>query len=779
MKKYLELIPIMAKQHRKQNRMTRLCIIMAVFLVTVIFGMSDMEMRSQFIQAVKTDGSWHAGFVMDEEQGEILKERPEIEQIARYGTLNYDLKDGYQIDGTETVICGFDKELMKMFPETEYVEGRFPKNADEAVLNERAAKRLKLREGDSIELTVPEGRGKQYRITGIRKDTALEAEHDAFGMFLNMEGFCALRPEETEAAQEVLYYVKFRRFCNIQKAISEIRRQFGLKDKQVAENAKVLMLLFQSRDRYLMSFYFVAVILAVLVVIAGIFMIAASMNSNIAQRTEFFGMLRCLGATRKQVIHFVKIESLFWCRTAIPAGVLAGVFIVWGLCGMLRYLSPGLFEGLPVFGVSWPGVAAGILVGFLTVLLAAGAPAKRAAKVSPLAAVSGNAGTMQAVKRAAHTRFIKVDTALGIHHASGSKKNFFLVTGSFAFSIILFLSFSTAVDFMNHALTPLRPSAPDISILRKDDSYLIGEELLEELKTYPGVKYVFGRNYAKLDVPSGGESIRVISYHEQQFELEEKSLLEGNLKEVSAGEGVLSVAGKENLFTLGSRISILADGKEREVVVKGVLGNVPYMNGNSAGTLVCSEKIFKELTGEAGYAELDIQLERGADDLQVEKIRKAAENMCGDSVSFSDKRAGNQEVKGAGYSMSLFIYGFLAVIALIAFFNIINCIAMGVSARMKEYGAMRAIGMSVRQLIRMVAGEAFAYTVFGAALGCAVGLPLNRFLFHILVTGRWGDAWSLPVWEMSVIAAVMLCSVCVAVMGPAVQIRKMTGHCER
>ena len=330
MKKYLELIPIMAKQHRKQNRMTRLCIIMAVFLVTVIFGMSDMEMRSQFIQAVKTDGSWHAGFVMDEEQGEILKERPEIEQIARYGTLNYDLKDGYQIDGTETVICGFDKELMKMFPETEYVEGRFPKNADEAVLNERAAKRLKLREGDSIELTVPEGRGKQYRITGIRKDTALEAEHDAFGMFLNMEGFCALRPEETEAAQEVLYYVKFRRFCNIQKAISEIRRQFGLKDKQVAENAKVLMLLFQSRDRYLMSFYFVAVILAVLVVIAGIFMIAASMNSNIAQRTEFFGMLRCLGATRKQVIHFVKIESLFWCRTAIPAGVLAGVFIVWG-----------------------------------------------------------------------------------------------------------------------------------------------------------------------------------------------------------------------------------------------------------------------------------------------------------------------------------------------------------------------------------------------------------------------------------------------------------------
>lgn len=44
--------------------------------VTVIFGMADMEMRSQYIQAVKTDGSWHGGFVMDEEQGACLGNAP-------------------------------------------------------------------------------------------------------------------------------------------------------------------------------------------------------------------------------------------------------------------------------------------------------------------------------------------------------------------------------------------------------------------------------------------------------------------------------------------------------------------------------------------------------------------------------------------------------------------------------------------------------------------------------------------------------------------------------
>ena len=268
MKHYLDLVKISARQHRKQNRMTRLCIVLAVFLVTVIYGMADMEMRSQMIQAVKTDGSWHAAFLVDEKKGALLAVRPEAETVARYGVLNYNLKDGYQIKGTETAICGFDREFLEMVPDAEITEGKFPETKEEAVLNESAKIRLGVKVGDTIRLQVPRGDVTQYRITGITKDTSLEAEHDAFGMFLNTEGFSSLRPEETEAAQEVLYYVKFRKYCNIQKAIQEISRQFDLKPRQVRQNAKVLMLMFQSGDSYMMRLYLVAAILAGLVMIA-------------------------------------------------------------------------------------------------------------------------------------------------------------------------------------------------------------------------------------------------------------------------------------------------------------------------------------------------------------------------------------------------------------------------------------------------------------------------------------------------------------------------------
>lgn len=47
MRSYLSVIPISAKVRRRQNRMTRLCIIFAVFLVTAVFSMADMDIRME------------------------------------------------------------------------------------------------------------------------------------------------------------------------------------------------------------------------------------------------------------------------------------------------------------------------------------------------------------------------------------------------------------------------------------------------------------------------------------------------------------------------------------------------------------------------------------------------------------------------------------------------------------------------------------------------------------------------------------------------------------
>lgn len=59
---------------------------------------------------------------------------------------------------------------------------------------------------------------------------------------------------------------------------------------------------------------------------------------------------------------------------------------------------------------------------------------------------------------------------------------------------------------------------------------------------------------------------------------------------------------------------------------------------------------------------------------------------------------------------------------------------MSVSARTKQYGVMRAIGMDGSQLTRMVAAEAFTYAVSGLIVGCIAGLLLSRMLYARLIT---------------------------------------------
>lgn len=101
-------------------------------------------------------------------------------------------------------------------------------------------------------------------------------------------------------------------------------------------------------------------------------------------------MMRCIGASKKQILHFVRLEALNWCKTAIPIGCVLGTVVCWILCAILRFFVKGEWADMPLFAISPSGILCGAVVGVVTVLLAAHSPAKQAAKVSPVAAVSGN-----------------------------------------------------------------------------------------------------------------------------------------------------------------------------------------------------------------------------------------------------------------------------------------------------------------------------------------------------------------------------------------------------
>jgi ABC-type antimicrobial peptide transport system permease subunit len=511
--------------------------------------------------------------------------------------------------------------------------------------------------------------------------------------------------------------------------------------------------------------------------IAGTLMISSSINTSVTQKTNFFGMMRCIGMSKKQVVHFVRLEALNWCKTAIPIGVVIGILFTWGLCATLRFIVKDEFSNIPLFGVSLIGIVSGILVGIITVLLSASSPSRRASKVSPVSAVSGNSENYKTSKHTLNTNIFKIETSLGIHHATSLKKNLVFMTGSFALSIILFFGFLGLVDFIGYVM-PQSSSSPDISISSNDHTNSIDGTLLDTIGNMDGVKQVFGRR-SSLDVPAQLEKnnisydlIDIISFDE--FELaalkKDKMLKKGsNISKVYGNSNyVLATWDKDSSLKIGDKILV----NDKELEIAGLLKYDPFStDGLTDGkiTLISSGNTFTSLTGITDYSLVMAQTENNITDEEISAIR----NIIGENYTFSDTH--DQQTAGVYLAFVFCVYGFLTIIALVTVSNIINSISMSVSAKIKQYGAMRAIGMDEHQITKMIVAESCTYAITGTIIGCVIGVLLNRCIYTTLIESHFNYAiWNIPVIPIVVIAVFVLVTVFVASYSPAKRIHKIS-----
>ena len=516
-------------------------------------------------------------------------------------------------------------------------------------------------------------------------------------------------------------------------------------------------------------------ILFLLVLIAGVLMISGSINSSIAQRTRFFGMMRCIGMSKGQIIRFVRLEALNWCKTAIPIGLVLGILASWALCAALRFLVGEEFSNIPLFGVSGIGIVSGVLVGVVTVLLAARTPAKHAAKVSPVAAVSGNFEKAKTGRCAVHTGFLRMETALGIHHAVAAKKNLFLMTGSFALSIILFLSFSVLVDFVDH-LMPQSAAASDIDISSTDGANSINSDLVQTLTHMDGVKQVYGRRSC-FGVAAGLEddtslpgTVDLVSFDDFDLKALQKDGTLGRGSDLSKVYGdsgyVLAVWDQDSSWSTGDTILI----ENEQLTIAGLLNYDPFSKDGLTGgklTLITSGETFTRLTGITGYSLVMIQTSSDATDEDIAAIRRVAEE---NGYTMNDRR--DQNTSGTYFAFVACVYAFLGTITLVTVLNIVNSISMSVSARIKQYGAMRAVGMDGRQLSKMIQAEALTYAFLGCAAGCAFGLPFSKVLYGFLITDHFPYAsWSLPIGKLGIIVLAVVFAAKLAAYFPAKRMR--------
>ena len=768
MKSYLSLIPISAKVRKRQNRMMILCIIISVLLVTTIFSAADMIIRGETVTMQAKHGNWHIQVNnISDEIAEEISNRPDVTAVGWSAVFNEDADQPYTIGERKATLYGTDETYLAQLSDG-MEEGTFPQSDQEVVLSSNAKLALDVELGDSVTVQTPAG-NLDLTISGFGSDDQEYYEGQTYlvAVYMTKNAFVSLMNENGVSDYAPACYVQFQSAAKAADAIAEIQTQYNLPEGSIRENTAIMGLAGQSSNESMQNVYGLAAILFIMVLLAGVLMISGSMNSQVAQRTKFFGMMRCIGASRKQVIRFVRLEALNWCKTAIPIGLIVGTVITWAVCALLRYGIGGEFAGTPVFAISPIGLISGTVVGLVTVLLAAQAPAKRAAKVSPMAAVSGNSETLPTTRHTSRLILGKVEWTLGVHHATASKKNWFLMTASFSLSIILFLCFSVGLDFARELVPSLRSWQPDITLNGYANALLLEPDLLNEIQEISHVEDAYGIAYLE-NVPAtssrdGIDHVNLMSYTDYLLDSAADSVVEGDLSAIYGNNGqVMTISNKDNPLQVGDTIQI--GGKE--VTITCAVSDGVY---SSEYSVICSTETFEWLTGETNYSLIGIQLDADADDETIRQIN----NLVSSDVIFDDLRQGNQEDAATYLAAQFVLYSFLAIIAMITLFNIINSISMSVTARIKQYGAMRAVGMDGGQLSRMITAESLTYAVSGLVVGCVAGLLLSRYLHIMLLTRYFGTAWSLPVPLLCIIVLFDFAAAFLAAYAPSKRIRNM------
>lgn len=785
MKSYLGLVPISARVHKRQSRMTRICIVLAVFLVTSVCSMAEMWIKAEKTAMVNKHGNYHIILqnVQSDKAGQI-RQRSDILFSSAYREINSevdksrpDTGQSYYINDTNVVLYGIEETYLTdimNYP----IEGSYPQNNKEIALSADAKKLWEVDTGDAVILNTPKG-DFSFTISAFCEDDAeFNKIIDGCCVYMNLPTFQTVSALNKETAAPK-YYICFAQENRLGRTISDIKEQYGLTDANIDENTAVLGLTGASSSDYIKNIYALAAVCFVLILISGILMISGCINSTVAQRTSFFGMMRCIGASKRQITHFVRLEALNWCKSAIPVGCLSGTMVCWILCAILRFLVKGEFVDMPLFGVSVGGILCGIAVGIITVFIAAHSPAKQAAKVSPIAAVSGNMGKempmgkgMSMKKKTGHrainTRFFKIETALGIHHAAAAKKNLFLLTGSFALTIILFLAFSACFDIIRNLLPSKSNFSPDIAITSQDGINSIDQSLVAQISEIPGVKRVFGTMYA-IAIPvkiNGNETIiDLISYDQFLLKNMQKSVASGNLSKVYGNSRyAFTIFSESSRINVGDKIEIDHNDLEISCVASEGIGSV-----SGSAVVVCSEDTFTRLMGTQGYMMVNIILDKNATEETMDQIC----DLAGEHP-VTDRREETSVVYSSYWVVRIAVYGFLAIISFITVLNIINSVSMSVSARIKLYGAMRAVGMESRQITKMILSETATYALCGMIVGIMAGLTLHYLIYVKIVISHFGGSWKIPVGAIGIIFLLVAVSCVAAVYGPAKRIHNMT-----
>ena len=587
-----------------------------------------------------------------------------------------------------------------------------------------------------------------------------------------------------------------------------------------------------SRDGFYSVLYGMATILFALIIIGSISLIYNAFAISVSERSKQFGMLKSVGATQKQVLRTVLFEGLVISGIGVPLGILAGIA---GIAVTLHLLAPFMSSILKYVDaihlhVSVQAVVLAAVLGIATVLISAVIPARRAARMSAIEAIRQVKDVSIKGKQVQTSRLSRrifgMEGVLALKNLKRSRKKYRTTIFSLFISIVLFIGVSTFTEYMksstqvvysvdNYKLS-LHLSSSKETEQARNMSEKLGEiqgidrwSLVRNMYLFAEIpKASISTKYLQNSGPLEGEdpdflqiSIPGVSVGDAEFErfarelgldpLEYEDLQ--NPKAILLNEQLLFPENEtpglyEFLATLpSSPVTLQEDGIEGEstsaeasITIGTKTETAPTGVSSQRIAMVVSDSIFdaylqkqfpsEESTGSRLY--INTVEENPAS--VIPSVQDLINQYL--PVGRADELYNRYEVDQSNRNLlimiSVFSYGFIALITLISVANIFNTISTNMNLRRREFAMLRSVGMTPKSFNRMIYFESLFYGLKALLYGLPAALLLSVLMAMSIASGITGIGVLIPWAHVGICIAGVLLIVFVTMMYSMAKIKK-------
>lgn len=538
----------------------------------------------------------------------------------------------------------------------------------------------------------------------------------------------------------------------------------------------------------------------VLIILTGYLIIYNIFQISVTKDIRFYGLLKTIGTTKKQIAGIIRHQALLLSIIGIPIGLIAGFFIGKAMVPLMVNSSSYAGTQFSVSPSPWIFVFSTIFA-LITVFISTLKPGRMAGAVSPVEATKYTEGGNIKAKKLKKTANGAKLHRMALANLGRNKKRTVLVILSLCLSLVLlntvftisrsfdmdkYISKFTDTDFLvahadyfNYSFTGVENQTDENLITAIEQQ----QEFKEGGRFYGGMEAGFAvadpKNTTQDYNMNGEGDFACEVYGAEDFPLMDLDLIDGELDydKLMTGDYILEGVWLDDYsevdmstknFEVGDKVTLGRYSRDsegnpltyetREFTVLGHVAIKYYTNCDGVGwdyNFYLPAEIYKTMVEQPAVMSYVFDVKDGTEEEMEAFLKDQTENVS-ITMNYSSKATAVDSFAEIENTLMMVGGAITAIIGLIGILNFLNAILTGIITRRREFAMLQSIGLTRKQLNKLLIFEGLYYTVGTGIFALIFGVIFSLIVVKPLVSAFWFTSFQFTLWPIILVLPVLL-----------------------